>query len=223
MTGENISWDEIIKAESQKSYYQEINKFLAQQKSLNKIIYPPENKRFEALNLTPFSKVKVVILGQDPYHGEYQAHGLAFSVSKGIKQPPSLQNIFKACKFDLNTPIPKHGNLESWAKQGVLLLNAVLSVEKDKPNSHANKNWEVFTNQIITKLSEEKENLVFLLWGKSALNKKSLIDSNKHLILESSHPSPLSAYRGFLTCKHFSKTNDYLKNKLIQPINWSLI
>ena len=223
MTGENISWDDIIRAESEKSYYQEIKKFLAQQKSLNKIIYPPENKRFEAFNLTPFSNVKVVILGQDPYHGEAQAHGLAFSVPKDIKQPPSLKNIFKACDFDLNISIPKHGNLEAWAKQGVLLLNTILSVEKDKPNSHANKNWEVFTNQIITKLSEEKENLVFLLWGKSAHNKKNIIDYTKHLILESSHPSPLSAYRGFLTCKHFSKANSYLKKALIQPIDWSLI
>lgn len=223
MAGKNISWNSIIEAESKRPYYQEIKKFLSRQKSLNKIIYPPENKRFEAFRLTPFSKVKVVILGQDPYHGVGQAHGLAFSVPKDIKQPPSLKNIFKACNFDLNTPIPKHGNLEQWAKQGVLLLNTVLSVEKDKPNSHANKNWEVFTNSIISNLSEEKENLVFLLWGKSAHNKKNLIDSNKHLILESSHPSPLSAYRGFLTCKHFSKTNTYLQKHLRHKINWGLI
>jgi uracil-DNA glycosylase len=177
---------------------------------------------FNAFNLTPFEQVKVVIIGQDPYHGIGQAHGLSFSVPDGIKTPPSLQNIYKEIGQDLGLPIPNRGNLEDWAKQGVLLLNAVLSVNASEPASHKAAGWENFTNAVIYHLSQQRKNLVFLLWGRFAQEKELLIDSNKHLILKAAHPSPFSAYQGFFGCKHFSKTNDYLVSKSISPIDWSI-
>ena len=185
-------------------------------------VFPSREEVFRAFSLTPISKVKVVILGQDPYHGEGEANGLAFSVNKGIKLPPSLKNIYKELNSDLGIQIPNHGDLTKWAKQGVLLLNSVLTVEKDKPGSHRNMGWEEYTDSIIKKISEERKNVVFILWGKYAETKKNLIDENKHLILFSAHPSPFSARRGFFKSKPFSKCNTYLKKNGIKEIDWSL-
>ncbi len=185
-------------------------------------IYPPKNVAFKALHLTPFEKTKVVILGQDPYHGEGQANGLAFSVNKGIKLPPSLRNIFKELQSDLGYPIPSSGDLTAWAKQGVLLLNSVLTVKKDSPASHRNLGWQLYTDSVISQLSSKKENLVFILWGKYAQEKVSLIDESKHMVIQSPHPSPFSANRGFFGSKPFSKTNTYLKSKGISEIDWRL-
>lgn len=186
------------------------------------IIYPPEEYIFEAFKKTPFDQVKVIILGQDPYHGPNQAHGLSFSVSDGQKIPPSLKNIFKELHQDLNLNIPENGNLEKWAEQGVLLLNATLTVRAHQAGSHQNKGWEEFTDAVIKKISDNKNGCVFLLWGNYAQKKALLIDSKKHLILKSVHPSPLSAHRGFLGNRHFSMTNDYLISKGIKPISWKL-
>jgi uracil-DNA glycosylase len=177
---------------------------------------------FNAFNLTPFEQVKVVIIGQDPYHGFGQANGFSFSVPKGVKTPPSLQNIYKEIEQDLGYITPPHGNLETWAKQGVLLLNAVLTVNAGEPASHKAAGWENFTNAVIYHLSEKRNNLVFLLWGRFAQEKELLIDNSKHLILKAAHPSPFSAYQGFMGCKHFSKTNTYLQQHKIAPIDWSL-
>lgn len=185
-------------------------------------MFPPGNKIFSAFNHTPFDKVKVVILGQDPYHGEGQAHGLSFSVPEGIAKPPSLVNIFKEINADLGLPIPTTGNLEKWADQGVLLLNATLTVRANLAGSHQKKGWENFTDAAIKKLSKKRENLVFILWGRFAQNKEVLIDAGKHCILKSAHPSPLSAYNGFFGCRHFSKTNEYLRSKGIGEIDWRL-
>ena len=185
-------------------------------------VYPPGPSIFEAFNLTPFDKVKVVILGQDPYHGDGQAHGLSFSVPDGIKPPPSLVNIFKELHQDLSIPIPKSGNLTKWAKQGVLLLNATLTVRAKTPGSHQKKGWEQFTDAAIRSLSNEKEGLVFMLWGRFAQEKESLIDHQKHFILKAAHPSPFSAHNGFFKCRHFSKTNDILKKLGKEPIDWTL-
>jgi uracil-DNA glycosylase len=211
------SWGEYLENEFKKNYMLNLNAFLTLQKQQKKIIYPNPENHFNAFEKTPFEKVKVVILGQDPYHGEGQAHGLSFSVPNGVTPPPSLKNIFKELNNDcqINNTLT---NLTPWAEQGVLLLNSVLSVEKNKAGSHANQGWEVLTDKVIKLLSDKKEKLVFLLWGAYAQKKAILIDSNKHLILKSVHPSPLSAYRGFFGCKHFSKTNHYLQ----QPINWKL-
>ncbi|SFV55215.1 Uracil-DNA glycosylase, family 1 [hydrothermal vent metagenome] len=195
----------------------DLKSFLIQQKKQKKIIYPHSKNWFKAFELTPFDKVRVVILGQDPYHGEKQAHGLSFSVPQNIKAPPSLKNIFKEINNDLQID-NKTTDLTPWAKQGVLLLNSVLTVEKNSPASHSNKGWEVFTDKVISLLNQHKKGIVFLLWGAYAQSKSILIDTNKHLILKAVHPSPLSAYRGFFGCKHFSKTNNYLS----QPINWKL-
>lgn len=184
--------------------------------------YPPFKKMFSAFSYTPFDDIKVVILGQDPYHGVGQANGLCFSVADGISFPPSLINIFKAIQKDLNFQIPMSGNLEKWAKQGVLLLNATLTVRANQAGSHQNKGWELFTDAIIKAISDKKENVVFLLWGNYAKAKTNIIDTSKHLILTSVHPSPLSAHRGFIDCKHFSQTNNFLKSKNINPINWDL-
>lgn len=218
----NESWKNILMNEFQQEYFKNIKAFILHEKSLGKDVYPPGMLMFNAFNLTPFDKVKVVILGQDPYHGPGQAHGLSFSVPIGIKIPPSLQNIYKELQQDLGIPIPYHGNLSTWASQGVLLLNAVLSVNSGEPASHKAAGWENFTNAVIHHLSKERNNLVFLLWGRFAQEKELLIDHQKHLILKAAHPSPFSAYQGFFGCKHFSKTNDYLKHNGILPINWAI-
>ncbi|MBC8047813.1 MAG: uracil-DNA glycosylase [Fimbriimonadaceae bacterium] len=217
------SWKKILKDEFSKPYFQTIKYFLKQEKEKGTIIYPPGKFIFNAYNLTPFNDVKVVILGQDPYHGVGQAHGLCFSVQHGIKPPPSLINIYKELKTDIEGfEIPAHGNLEDWAKQGIFLLNAMLTVEKDKPASHQNIGWQNFTDATIAALSDKRKNLVFILWGSFAQQKSFLIDGSKHLLLKAPHPSPFSADRGFFGCKHFSKTNAYLSEKKIKPVNWKL-
>lgn len=216
------SWYEALKKEFEATYFAGIKAFLIEEKR-QYVVYPPSNLIFNAFNLTPFDKVKVVILGQDPYHNVGQAHGLAFSVPDGIQPPPSLQNIFKELNSDIGMPIPKSGNLENWAKEGVLLLNASLTVRANMAASHAKIGWQQFTDAAIRALSEKKEHLVFILWGNYAIAKESLIDSSKHLVLKTVHPSPLSASRGFFGCHHFSQTNQYLINNGIQPINWAVI
>ena len=214
-------WYEVLKEEFESPYFIDIKTFLIEEKRQH-IVFPPSPLIFNAFNLTPFENVKVVILGQDPYHNIGQAHGLAFSVPDGIQKPPSLQNIFKELNQDLNIPIPMNGNLEKWAKEGVLLLNASLTVRAHEAASHAKIGWQRFTDAAIKALSDKKQNLVFILWGNYAIAKENLIDHNKHLILKTVHPSPLSASRGFFGCHHFSKTNEYLINHNIKPIDWSL-
>jgi uracil-DNA glycosylase len=214
------SWKEILKSEFSKPYFQQIVLHIKTEKLQGKIIYPPGSFIFNAFNSTPFDKVKVVILGQDPYHGPGQAHGLCFSVPQGIAPPPSLVNIFKELQDDIGINIPNHGNLTHWAHQGVFLLNASLTVRAGEPMSHSKIGWAEFTDTVIKKISELKKNIVFLLWGKFAQEKKVLIDESKHLILRAAHPSPLSAHAGFLGCRHFSKTNEYLMHKGIDPIDW---
>lgn len=216
------SWKEELGAEFKKPYFGEIVNFLKHEKKAGKIIYPPGKLIFNAFNTTPFRKVKVVILGQDPYHGPGQAHGLSFSVPVGVPPPPSLVNIFKEIKEDLGLPIPNHGNLEKWAKQGVLLLNASLTVEAHKPMSHSKIGWHHFTDDVIRILSERKEHLVFMLWGGFAKTKAELIDKQKHLVLTAAHPSPLSAHNGFFGCHHFSKANSWLEKNELRIIDWSL-
>ena len=201
----------------------ELRQFLIAEKNADKVIYPPSSLIFNALNKTPLNHVKVVILGQDPYHGPNQAHGLSFSVQKGLALPPSLRNIFHELNADLGIPIPKHGDLTRWAEQGVLLLNAVLTVEAGQPTSHQKQGWEDFTDHLIDVLNEQCEHIVFILWGAYAQRKGQRIDPNKHLILKAAHPSPLAANRGgFFGCKVFSKANNYLKQNGIEPINWQL-
>lgn len=213
-------WDIKLKFELKKPYFNELDVFLKKERN-SFTVYPKQEDVYNALKLTSFENVKVVIIGQDPYHGSHQAHGLSFSVNDGIKIPPSLNNIFKELKSDVGFTIPNHGNLTAWAKQGVLLLNATLTVKSGEPGSHQKKGWESFTDAIIKLISEEKENCVFLLWGNFAKSKINLINAEKHLILESAHPSPL-ARGAFFGCKHFSKTNSYLISKNIEPINWDL-
>lgn len=215
------SWKEILIEEFQKSYFTELKNFLVEEKS-RYAIYPKGSEIFAAFNLTPFQNVRVVILGQDPYHGPGQAHGLSFSVPHGVPAPPSLVNIFKEINSSMGFPIPRSGNLESWAKQGVLLINATLTVRANQAGSHQKKGWETFTDSVIVKLSEQRENIVFLLWGAYAQAKSVLIDTSKHSVLMAPHPSPLSAHRGFLGCGHFSKTNDILVSKGLKPINWKI-
>lgn len=215
------SWSKLIEEESTKPYYRELQSFLKAERKSHEV-YPPEEEVFSAFELTPFEKVKVVILGQDPYHGEGQAHGLSFSVKKGIKSPPSLANIYKELKTDLGFEIPKHGNLENWARQGVLLLNTVMTVRKAEANSHQGKGWEIFTDQVIEKLSSEKSNLVFILWGGPSQKKASKVNPDHHHLIISPHPSPLSSYRGFFGSKPFSRTNEFLKSTGATPIDWSL-
>ncbi|MEJ6748815.1 MAG: uracil-DNA glycosylase [Flavobacteriales bacterium] len=215
------SWENKMKEEFEKDYFSILNKFLKQEYK-KQTIFPEKKLIFNALNSTPFNKVKVVIIGQDPYHGKEQAHGLSFSVTEGIKTPPSLVNIFKEIESDLKINNHGKGDLKKWAKQGVLLLNATLTVRENTAGSHQNKGWEQFTDQIISTISEERKDLVFLLWGKFAQNKAKLIDKNKHHILMSSHPSPLSSYRGFFGCKHFSECNNILKRENKTEINWQL-
>lgn len=201
----------------------ELKAFLLEEKKADKVIYPPNHLIFNALNTTPLDRVKVVIIGQDPYHGPNQAHGLSFSVQKGVALPPSLRNIFHELHNDLGIKIPKHGDLTHWAEQGVLLLNAVLTVEAGQPTSHQKRGWEEFTDHVIDVLNEQREHIVFILWGAYAQRKGQRIDQNKHLVLKAAHPSPLSANRGgFFGCKVFSKTNNYLKQHGIEPIDWQL-
>lgn len=216
------SWKKVLSDEFEKPYFQKIITLLKAEKALGKIIYPPGPLFFNAFEKTPFENLKVVIIGQDPYHNPGQAHGLSFSVLKGTAIPPSLQNIFKELKNDLGIEIPSHGNLEKWATQGVLLLNASLSVRKNEPGSHSTIGWLAFTNQVIKIISTKKKEVVFLLWGNFALEKQSLIDETKHFILKAAHPSPLSAYKGFFGCKHFSKTNELLMSHNKSPIDWKL-
>lgn len=212
-------WKEVLREEFEKPYFSNLREWVRDQYK-SSTVFPPAKLIFNAFDSCPFDKVRVVILGQDPYHGPGQAHGLCFSVNDGVPFPPSLQNIFKEIADDLQKPIPKSGNLTHWANQGVLLLNATLTVQKDKAGSHQNKGWEEFTDAAIKILAEKKSNLVFLLWGSFAQKKEILIPPNKHLVLKSAHPSPLSAYRGFLGNKHFSKTNEYLHSLGIEPIDW---
>lgn len=213
------SWKEILKDEFNKEYFQNVVQFLKSEKAEGKIIYPPGANIFHAFNTTPWQDVKVVIIGQDPYHNPDQAMGLSFSVPKGIKLPPSLKNIFREIKTDIGIELPNHGDLSSWAEQGVFLLNAMLTVEQKKPGSHKKIGWQQFTDSVIKLLSDKREEIVFLLWGNFAKNKKELIDGSKHLILEAAHPSPL-ARGAFFGSKHFSKTNEYLISKNKKPIDW---
>lgn len=213
------SWKEKLRDSFQSESFLHLKKFLKSEKA-TQIIYPDGNKIFSAFNLCPFDRVKIVIIGQDPYHGPKQANGLCFSVSDGIKPPPSLQNIFKELKDDLDLEIPLSGNLEHWAEQGVLMINATLTVRAKQAGSHQKKGWEEFTDNVIRTLSEEKENLIFLLWGRFAQNKAQIIDDEKHYILTAAHPSPFSAHSGFFGCKHFSKTNEILKKLNQKPIKW---
>lgn len=214
-------WDIILKEEFKKNYFKKIAVTTNIQYK-QKIMYPPKNRILYALKLTDYDDVKVVILGQDPYHGEKEANGLAFAVNDGIKLPPSLKNIYKELKDDLNIEITNKGNLECWAKEGVLLLNAILTVEKDKPASCRNLGWEEFTDSIIKKINEKEKPVVFILWGNFARSKKRFITNSKHLIIESTHPSPFSANNGFFGSKPFSKTNNFLKNNNIKEIDWQI-
>jgi len=216
------SWKEKLANEFAAEYMANLSQFLRDEKAAGKVIYPASPDIFSAFKLTPFNTVKVIILGQDPYHGPNQAHGLSFSVRYGIFPPPSLQNIYKEMSSDLGTSRPDHGNLEAWAKQGVLMLNSILTVEHGKAGAHAGKGWERFTDAAINQLNSARDNLVFVLWGRKAQQKGSRIDPHRHRIIMSAHPSPLSAYNGFFGSKPFSKANDYLVSHNISPINWSL-
>lgn len=216
------SWDEILKNQFEQPYMQALSAFIQSERK-NKLVFPPANLVFNAFKLTPFDEIKVVILGQDPYHNDGQAHGLSFSVPDGIQIPPSLRNMYLELTTDIpGFQSPKNGNLTKWAEQGVLLLNATLTVQAHQAGSHQKKGWEIFTDQIIQEISNRLNNVVFLLWGNYAINKRALIDANKHLILTSVHPSPLSAYRGFLGSKHFSQANAYLLNNGKKPIDWQI-
>jgi uracil-DNA glycosylase len=214
-------WLEVLRPEFEKQYFTELKAFLLEEKKQNRV-YPSGNRIFAAFENTPFSKVKVVILGQDPYHGDGQAHGLCFSVPDRIALPPSLINIYKELSTDLQIPVPKSGNLEKWARQGVLLLNATLTVRANQAASHQRHGWENFTDEVIRQLSSRHTGLVFILWGSYAQAKEALIDTSKHFILKAVHPSPLSVYRGFFGCRHFSKTNELLLKAGRHPVDWSL-
>ena len=213
------SWGTVLAEEFEKPYFSELVEFLHQEKRAGKVIYPPGPLIFNAFNLTPFDQVKVVILGQDPYHAPGQAHGLSFSVPDGIKTPPSLVNIYKELQSDVGTSIPDSGNLEHWAKQGVFLLNAILTVRQGEAASHSQIGWQTFTDAVIRTLSDQREDLIFLFWGNYARKKKELIDTRKHVVLEAAHPSPL-ARGAFFGCRHFSQTNEFLKSKGKSPIEW---
>lgn len=217
------SWKEMLQAEFGKPYFQQLVTFLKMEKMQGKTIYPPGSLIFNAFAQTPFHAVKVVLLGQDPYHGKGQAHGLCFSVPEGVQPPPSLTNIFKEIEADLGVGMPAHfGNLTKWAQQGVLLLNAFLTVRANEPASHAKAGWEIFTDAVIRTVSDHKKGVVFLLWGKFAQEKQALIDETKHFVLKAAHPSPFSADKGFFGCRHFSKTNALLVNQGLAPIDWKL-
>ncbi|MCQ2195342.1 MAG: uracil-DNA glycosylase [Paludibacteraceae bacterium] len=213
------TWKTVLKEEFDKPYFEILTGFVRREYQ-SQVIYPPAKLIFNAFNLCPFDKTKVVIIGQDPYHGPGQAHGLCFSVNDGIPYPPSLINIFKEIEDDLHRPTPTSGNLERWAKQGVLLLNAILTVRAGQAASHQNKGWEEFTDSVIKELSDKRSGLVFMLWGSYAQKKGMVIDTKKHLVLKAVHPSPLSAYRGFFGCKHFSQANAYLQSHGETPIEW---
>jgi uracil-DNA glycosylase len=213
------SWKKVLQEEFEKDYFKRLSETV-RKAYLSDSVFPPPKLVFNAFEHCTFDAVKVVILGQDPYHNPRQAHGLSFSVPNGVKPPPSLQNIYKEIATDIGTDIPQSGNLERWAEQGVLLLNATLTVEQNKPGSHQGLGWELFTDAVIKKISEEKEHVVFLLWGKYAQDKGKSIDTHKHLVLTAAHPSPFSAHNGFFGCKHFSKTNAYLSEHGIEPIVW---
>jgi uracil-DNA glycosylase len=215
------SWKTQLSEQFSAPYFSELKAFLKEEKR-QQIIYPRGDQIFNAFNHTPFDKVKAVILGQDPYHGAGQAHGLCFSVQDGIKPPPSLVNIFKEMETDLGLPRPTSGNLENWAKQGVLMINATMTVRQSQAGSHQGKGWETFTDAVIKRISEQREGVVFLLWGRFAQNKAALIDHEKHHVLKAAHPSPFSAYNGFFGCKHFTKTNELLTKQNVEPIDWSL-
>lgn len=214
------SWDQLLKDEWTQPYYKDLRAFLAEEYR-SREIYPPMNDIFNAFKLCPYENVKVVILGQDPYYSPSQAHGLAFSVKKGVEVPPSLKNIYKEMQADIGFHIPQHGCLESWAKQGVFLLNTALTVRRAQPLSHRGKGWEVFTDHVISLLSAREKPMVFLLWGANARSKKTLIDQTRHLVLEAPHPSPLSAFAGFFGCKHFSKANAFL-TKHGETVDWTI-
>lgn len=214
-------WDNLLGDEYKKEYFQNLEKFVIEEYK-NKTIYPKINEIYNAFRYTSFEDIKVVIIGQDPYHGENQAEGLCFSVKKGITKPPSLVNIFKELNDDLGYEIPKNGSLVGWTKEGVLLLNAVLTVEKDKAASHRAKGWEIFTDEVIKVINKKTTPVVFILWGSYARSKKELITNDKHFIIESAHPSPLSAYNGFFGSHPFSKTNNFLIERGIKPINWEI-
>lgn len=213
------SWQEMLKDEFSKPYFEQLMEFVKDEYK-NHIVFPPSKLIFSAFEHTPFTQTKVVILGQDPYHGIGQAHGLSFSVNDGVDFPPSLYNIFKEMKTDLGKSAPFSGNLNNWASQGVLMLNATLTVRANTPGSHQNKGWEQFTDAVIQKINDQKSNVVFILWGKFAQKKGSFINKNKHYVIESAHPSPLSAYQGFYGSRPFSKTNEFLKSKNIEEIDW---
>ncbi|MAV28955.1 MAG: uracil-DNA glycosylase [Legionellales bacterium] len=217
------TWTHALAGEKEKPYFGNLLAKIAEIRQSGTLVYPPQNDVFNAFKLTPFENIKAVIIGQDPYHGPKQAHGLCFSVNHHVPSPPSLKNIFKAISQDLNIPLPDHGCLEAWAREGVLLLNTVLTVEHAKAHSHAGIGWEQFTDQVIRTINAHIDRpVVYLLWGSHALKKAALIDHPKHLILKAPHPSPLSAHRGFLTCQHFSQTNAWLKRHSVEPINWAL-
>lgn len=215
------SWADALKDEFEKEYFQKITSYLKHEIASGIVVYPKGGNIFKAFDSTPLNRVKVIILGQDPYHGEGQAHGLSFSVQEGVHQPPSLQNIFKELRDDLGIPLPNTGNLELWAQRGVFLLNSVLTVRAGLPASHSKIGWSLFTDRVISILSEKREGVVFMLWGNYARSKRELIDHNKHLVLEAAHPSPL-ARGAFFGCRHFSKANEYLIAKGKDPVNWSL-
>ena len=215
------SWKEHLIEEFNQPYFQALKKFLVEEKN-SQVVYPPGDKIFAAFDRTPFDRVKVVILGQDPYHGKGQAHGLCFSVPQGITSPPSLVNIFKELHNDVGMPMPNHGSLESWADQGVLLLNATLTVRANQAGSHQNKGWENFTDAVIRKISDNTDGIVFILWGRYAQAKEYLIDTSRHHILKAAHPSPFSAHSGFFGCQHFSRTNNILEGHGKVAINWDL-
>lgn len=217
-------WQGILEKELEKDYMQSLRNFLKQEKESGQLVFPKSADVFNAFKHTPLERVKVVLLGQDPYHGPGQAHGLSFSVQKGVAIPPSLRNMYKELANDIpGFKIPAHGDLTAWADQGVLLLNATLTVRAHQAGSHQGKGWETFTNHVISALSAEKQGLVFLLWGKFAQNKAQLIDGTKHSLLKAAHPSPLSAHNGFLGCRHFSKTNDILQAQGQSPIDWQIL
>ena len=215
-------WDTHLAGEFQQPYLQQLASFLASEEQAGKIIYPPSSHCFNALNSTPLDRVSVVILGQDPYHGPGQAHGLCFSVRPKVPPPPSLVNIFKEIETDLGIAPPDHGCLQPWAEQGVLLLNSVLTVEQSNAGAHQGKGWETFTDAVIEVINRERDNVVFMLWGSYAKKKGQRIDRNRHLVLDGPHPSPLSAYRGFFGCRHFSKANQWLEQQGRAPVNWVL-
>nr|WP_034411641.1 uracil-DNA glycosylase [Candidatus Photodesmus katoptron] len=218
-----LTWKNVIGSEKQANYFKQMMKFISKERKNGKLVFPSDKDVFNAFKFTKFSDVKVVILGQDPYYGKNQAHGLSFSVPPGVNIPPSLINIYQELAQDIkHFQIPKHGFLKNWTKQGVLLLNTILTVEEKKPHSHSNIGWEIFTDKVIQALSEQSQGIIFLLWGNYAKKKGTIIKRDRHYILEAAHPSPLSAHQGFFGCKHFSKTNRLLINQKKQPINWHL-